>query len=206
MTTATDYELPPDIPRSDHREAAQVLAEAFTGDPVWQELKPRRAKRATSALYWIFRCEIAVAAAIGGHVQATYNSAGTITAAAIAYTRTRPGFPLWTILLRIPAMFLLGFTATVRAARMAFAAEAHQPDGPHLYAYYAGSRDVGGGAALMKRLMRAGTSRHLPVYGEAKSEDMLEILRILRWDIAEPIDIGYGRSLTPATFHPGGEK
>lgn len=206
MTTPTDEALPADIPRSHRKEAARVLADSFTLDPVWQDLKPRRAKRAASALYWIFRCELAVAAATGGHIQAVYDSTGAMSAAAVAYTRNRPGFPLWTVLLRIPAMILLGFTRTVESARMAFAAEAHQPRDPHIYAYYAGSRTIGGGAALMKRLMRAAAATQLPVYGEAKSEDMLEVLRILRWDIAEPVDIGYGRTLTPATFHPGGMK
>ena len=161
MTTATAYELPPDIPRSDYREAAQVLAQAFTADPVWQELKPAGPSAQPR------RCIGSFAARSPSPPPPAATSKPSATARAPSLRRPspyahRPGFPLWTILLRIPAMFLLGFTSTVRAARMAFAAEAHQPDGPHFYAYYAGSRDVGGGAALMKRLMKAGQRDSCP--------------------------------------------
>ncbi|WP_280198042.1 hypothetical protein [Nocardia cyriacigeorgica] len=208
MTTADAPPAPrSNIPRADRPQAARVLAEAFTDDPVWNELKPRRPRRAAAALYWVFRAEVAIAAAaLGGYLQATYDADGRVTAVVIAYVRDRPGFPWWTAFFRIPAMLLLGISRTVQAARMATAAESHQPHEPHVYAYYGGSRTLGGGATLIKRVMRMAAAQSLPVYGEAKSEEMLEILRILRWQIEPPIDIGYGRSLTPARWQSEGAR
>lgn len=207
MTTAQAAQLPrSNVSRVDRPQAARILAEAFTDDPVWNELKPRGRRRAAAALYWVFRAEVAIAAALGAYLQATYDPAGRITAVVIAYARSEHGFPWWTAFFRLPAMALLGVRRTVQAARMAAAAESHQPHEPHIYAYYGGSRTLGGGATLIKRVMREAAARNLPVYGEAKSTEMLEILRILRWQIEPPIDIGYGRTLTPARWRAEGPR
>ncbi|MEU8899875.1 hypothetical protein [Nocardia sp. NPDC048505] len=192
------------VPRATRRQAARVLAAAFADDPVWVELKPRRAARADRALHWIFRCEIALAVLLRGYLALTYDERHEVSAVAMVYRRSARGFPWWTALLRIPVMVLLGWSRTVQSARMALAAEASQPASPHLYAYYAGSVTLGGGAVLVRRLMKMATREQLPLYGEAKSPQMLEMLRILRWQIAEPVDIGYGRTVTPARWTPPG--
>ncbi|MDO3647921.1 MMPL family transporter [Nocardia mangyaensis] len=191
-----------EVSRAEHRQASRVLAASFADDPLWRALRPRRRRRADLALYWIFRCEITIARALGGYLLAARDTDRHITAVVIAYSRSRPGFPWWTALLRIPAMVLLGPGRTFRAARMALAAEAHQPDYPHVYGFYAGSTTLGGGAALLKRLMRIAERAGLPAYGEAKSLESREIMRILGWRMSEPIDIGDDRQLTPARWDP----
>ncbi|MEU6564537.1 MMPL family transporter [Nocardia nova] len=200
MSLTTDISSTSDIPRAKRAQAAHVLADSFTDDPVWQELRPRNPRRAPAALYWIFRCEILVAVLLRGHLLATRDERGDITAVLIAYRRNGPGFPWWTVPFRIPAMILLGPARALEAARMAFAAEGHQPTGDHLYAYYAGARGLGGGATLLRKLMKIAARQGIPVYGEAKSTEMLDMLKVLRWQIDEPIDIGYGRTLTPARW------
>ncbi|MFF2554235.1 hypothetical protein ACFVUS_24765 [Nocardia sp. NPDC058058] len=193
------------LTRDTRRQAARILAQAFTADPVWAELKPRRETRAHRALYWVFRGEITIAAVLGGYVAMTFDSQHNVSAVAIAYIRRRPrGFPWWTAFLRIPAIVLLGVSRTFQSARMGLAAEAHQPDYPHIYAYYAGSTTLGGGTVLVRRLMKMAAREHLPIYSEAKSAEMLEMLRILHWRIAAPIDIGYGRQLIPVDWAPPG--
>ncbi|GAB2666210.1 hypothetical protein [Nocardia goodfellowii] len=205
MKTVTEPIAPArSVPRAARRQAARVLAQAFTTDPVWVELRPRRSKRADRALYWIFRCEITIAVVLRGYLALTYDERRDVSAVAIAYRRTSRGFPWWTVFFRLPAMVLLGWSRTVQSARMALAAEAEQPTHPHIYAYYAGSVTLGGGAVLMRRVMKMSAREQLPVYGEAKATQMLEMLRVLRWHIATPVDIGYGRRVTPVRWIPPG--
>ncbi|MEV0686317.1 MMPL family transporter [Nocardia sp. NPDC050378] len=202
MTTTTTTPSTSDLSRAEYSQAARVLAASFAEDPVWRELRPRSPRRAELALYWIFRCEITIAALLGGYLLVTRDSGRRVTAVVIAYARTRRGFPWWTAILRIPSMVVLGPRRTFRAARMALAAETHQPDHAHVYAFYGGSTTLGGGAALLKRLMRIAEHDGLPVYGEAKSSESREILRILGWRMSEPIDVGYDCLLTPARWDP----
>lgn len=202
MTTVT---MPSNVARHQRAAAARVLADAFTDDAIWQEVRPKRPARAARALYWFFRGEVEICARLGGYLQATFDADQSPSAVLIAYERTGPRFPLWVWLLRLPAIVLLGLPRTVLMATMLSKVEAAHPTEPHFYFWYVGARTLGGGAALLKRVMRVARAKGLPGYGEAKSSDVVQMCEILGWQSHPPIEIGAGHKVTPVWWLPAVE-
>lgn len=194
MTTAT---MPSNVAQEQRGAAARVLADAFAEDAIWQDMKPSRPRRAERALYWFFRGEVEICARLGGYLQATFDADHRPNGVLIAYERTGPRFPLWVWLFRLPAILLLGIPRTVLMAQMLAEVEASHPTEPHFYFWYVGARNLGGGAALLKRVMRVARAKGLPGYGEAKSADVVEMCEILGWQSRPSIEIGAGHKVTP---------
>ena len=136
-------------------------------------------------------------------IEAAVDADGRVTGALIAYERTGPRFPWWVWLFRIPAILVLGPARTVKMARMLGNLEDTHPVGPHIYFWYVGSRVLGGGAALFKRVMKVARAKNLPCYGEAKGIGVAEMCEILGWQVLEPVDLGYGHSVAPVAWTPG---
>ncbi|MBF6352956.1 hypothetical protein IU449_00065 [Nocardia higoensis] len=199
MTTVT---MPSNVAGEQRGAAARVLADAFAEDAIWQDVKPRKQARADRALYWFFRGEVEICARLGGYLQATYDAEQQPNGVLIAYERTSPRFPLWVWLFRVPAILVLGISRTVLMAQMLAKVEAAHPTEPHFYFWYVGARTLGGGAALIKRVMRVASAKGLPGYGEAKSADVVEMCEILGWQSHPPIDIGAGHKVTPVWWLP----
>ncbi|MFI1235573.1 hypothetical protein [Nocardia salmonicida] len=195
--------MPSNVERGQRGQCARVLADAFTDDAIWNELRPRSTRRAGSALYLFFWGEVAICARSGGYLQATFDADGEVTGALIAYERTGPRFPWWVWLFRIPAILVLGPGRTVKMARMLGNLEDTHPVGPHIYFWYVGSRVLGGGAALFKRVMKVARAKNLPCYGEAKGVGVAEMCEILGWQVLEPVELGYGHSVAPVAWTPG---
>ncbi|MBF6387599.1 hypothetical protein IU444_26060 [Nocardia farcinica] len=202
MTTVT---MPSNVAREQRGAAARVLADAFGEDAIWRDVRPRRPARADKALYWFFRGEVEICARLDGYLQATFDGDGQPSGVLIAYERSGPRFPLWVWLFRLPAVVLLGLSRTILMARMLAAVEAAHPTEPHIYFWYVGARNLGGGAALIKRVMRVARTKGLPGYGEAKSADVVEMCEILGWRSQPPIEIGAGHTVTPVWWLPAGE-
>jgi len=194
--------MPSNVAREQRGAAARVLADAFAGDAIWQEVRPRNPARADRALYLLFRAEVEICARMNGYLQATYDADRHPTAVLIAYERTSPKFPWWAWLFRIPAMLVLGISRTLLMARMLSVVEKTHPTEPHFYFWYVGARTLGGGAALIKRVMKVARAEGLPGYGEAKSPEVAEMCEILGWTAHPPIEIGAGHKVTPVWWRP----
>lgn len=199
MTAVT---MPSNVAPEQRPAAARVLAEAFAEDAIWAAVRPARPERAARALYWFFRGEVAICARLGGYLQATFDAAGAPTGVLIAYERRGPDFPWWVWFFRLPAILLLGPARTVQMARMLATVEAAHPTQPHFYFWYVGSRLLGGGAVLFKRVMKVARAKGLPCYGEAKSDGVVQMCEILGWESQPPLDLGYGHTVTPVWWIP----
>ncbi|HEX2314169.1 MAG TPA: hypothetical protein VHJ17_10560 [Thermomonospora sp.] len=186
-----------DIPPRQFREAAAVLAAAFSADGLWNDVRPSGSRRADRALYRFFRGELAIARRRGGIVRATRDGGGRITGVIIAFTDGERTSPWWAWIHRLPAMLLCGVrTSRTLMAKLEQVERAH-PREPHVYFYYVGSERLGGGAVLIRKVMKIAREAGLPCYGEAKSPDVVELCTILGWDAGPPIDLGDGHSVTP---------
>ncbi|MGW4369550.1 hypothetical protein ACWEKT_28280 [Nocardia takedensis] len=194
--------MPSNVEPNQRPAVARVFADAFTDDAIWTALRPKNPRRAASALYWFYRGEVAICARMNGYLQATYDKQGEPTGALIAYERHSPRFPFWVWLFRIPTILIVGPLRALKMATMLSKVEAAHPTQPHFYFWYAGSRILGGGTVLVKRVMKVARQKGLPCYGEAKSADMTQMLEILGWQAQAPIDLGEGHKVTPVWWLP----
>jgi GNAT superfamily N-acetyltransferase len=154
---------------ADRRRSADVLAGAFSDDPVFLRMLPADVSRREDRLRRFFALELPRSVAEGG-AWTTADGAG----AAVWYPPGRWKPSLWRTVLQTPAMLrVLGKQAS-SAGQMLAAMQQHHPAAPHWYLMYlaaeTGRTGSGIGTALLQPVLYRCDTDGLPAYLEATTQ------------------------------------
>jgi GNAT superfamily N-acetyltransferase len=185
------------LSRAQEHLAAELLCEAFVGDPFWLEVSPGSPRRRRRVVTLQAALELAVSRR-GGRPALGAWEGEQLVGVALWHPRPpgrRPRFPA----LANPPLWLAGPVALHRALRIDRIVDQHTPRSPHLYvselAVAAAARGHGVGTALLGRALAEARSYGLPVHLETFREVNLDFYGRFAFEVTAEVALARGHTL-----------
>lgn len=181
---------------ADTPTVCEVLARAFSADPVMQFMFPDPALRQRK-LPMLFKLLQGMNLPLGG-----CEVTSGIEAATIWFPPGKPGIPLWQVLLHLPSFLAIyGIGGAGRALTLLGAMDKHHPKEPHWYLMVIGTDPAKqgkgfGGIALRHRLAEVDAAR-LPAYLEASKPENVPIYQNFGFELQGDLQIPGGPVIYP---------
>ncbi|MEA2467471.1 MAG: hypothetical protein QOJ57_1597 [Thermoleophilaceae bacterium] len=192
------------LERRHDREAAVLLARAFSNDPIWRAIGPQHPRHRFIVSMLFHYGELKIARRQRAWVLGAFEG-DELRGVLIAYRPEKLATPFLSWLPKVVAFTIAGPIAAYRGATMWSRLSALHPDETHVYGWLLAAvpPDRGVGSLLLEDFFRDVDAHGWPVYIEATHPDNVRLYRRMGWEPIGEFVLRTGDTVYPM-WRPGG--